>query len=92
MIYNAVQALKGKLKGKLLPDTSAELTITLAKKEAGIMQGLHASQKETLSTGTPASENSIADILMNVNEPKGKLVVAVPFSCNNQTTKNITQD
>ena len=28
----------------------------------------------------------------NVNEPKGKLVVAVPFSCNNQTTKNITQD
>lgn len=39
------------------------------------MPGLHASQKETLSTGTPASENSIADILMNVNEPKGKLVV-----------------
>ena len=39
------------------------------------MPGLHASQNETLSAGTPASEISIADILRNVNDPNGKLVV-----------------
>ena len=42
--------------------------------------------QETISPKTNREDSK------NVNEPKGKLVVAVPFSCNNQTTKNITQD
>lgn len=60
------------------------VTVTLTTKEAGIMPGLHASQKETLSAGTPASEISIADILRNVNDPNGKLVKYLPDSMLNE--------
>lgn len=60
------------------------VTVTLTTKEAGIMPGLHASQNETLSAGTPASEISIADILRNVNDPNGKLVKYLPDSMLNE--------
>ena len=33
-----------------------------------------ASKMNALATGTPASEISIADVLRNVNDPKGKVV------------------
>lgn len=60
------------------------VTVTLTTKEAGIMPGLHASQNETLSAGTPASEIRIADILRNVNDQNGKLVKYLPDSMLNE--------
>ena len=50
------------------------VSVTLTTKEAGIMPRLHASQNETLSVGTPASDIRISDILKIVNDPNGKLV------------------
>ena len=42
------------------------------KKEAGITPGLHASQNETLSAGTPASEGKISDVVRKVKGWSGK--------------------
>ena len=50
------------------------VSVTLTTKEAGIMPRLHASQNETLSVGTPASDIRISDILKIVNDPNGKFV------------------